>query len=81
MNVDELLANPATALNMDTDAVPMHAIIIVDYVDPATGARTLTALADDGLPSWALRGMLIEGYDVVFATSPYRIDTTDEDDE
>lgn len=79
MNVDDLLANPAAALGLASDTVPMHAIVIVDYVDPATGERSLTALGDDGLPSWGLRGMLIEAYDVVFATSPYTIDEEGDD--
>lgn len=78
MNVDDLLADPLTSLVPD-GVVPMHAIIIVDYVDPATGTRTLTALSDEGLPSWAMYGMLVDAYDLILAGVPYEVTTPDDD--
>ena len=78
MNVDDLLAE---GVRLPDDAIPLHAVLIVDYTDPGSGERTLTAVSDDALPSWALRGMLIEAYDVVFANHPYEIGSADDDEE
>ena len=84
MNVDELLADPCAAVGLPADGIPVHAIVILEYEDAGTGSRYLCANSDDALPSWSLRGMLIESYDVVHANQPTYmsggVDDSEEDD-
>jgi hypothetical protein len=61
MTVDEILADAATALDIPAGAVPLYAFVVVDYVDAATGARFLRAIASEGLPEWCAIGMVNTG--------------------
>lgn len=60
--MDELLANPAACLELGEGVVPLHAFVIVEYVEPASsdyaGRRRLVVMADEDMPPWLAFGML-----------------------
>lgn len=60
MTVDDLLA--ALSVELGVGAVPLHAIVIVEYLDPSsydgvTRPRLMT-LTDDDLSPWSRLGIL-----------------------
>ena len=62
MTVDEVLANPAAAVELPDGAVPVHVLVIVEYAEPGSdnepGIARLAVGVDDALPLHLALGML-----------------------
>jgi len=62
MTVDELLADPVAACDLPAGAVPLHAIVLIEYAEPGADdvpqRPRLAKYADDDLPAWTSVGML-----------------------
>ncbi len=60
MTVDELLANPAVAVGLPNGAVPVHALIVIEYANPGADKhpdlRRLTFRVDDAAGPWQTLG-------------------------
>ena len=85
MNVDELLANPAAAAELPDGAVPIHAIILIEYFEPgsddAPGSPRLTCASDEDLSTWTGVGMIQWALAVQNAQMADSVHHDDEDDD
>jgi len=56
---DEILADPIAALDLPDGAMPLSAIVLVEYARPGEdGRKRLALVSDDDLPPWVSIGML-----------------------
>ena len=62
MTVDEVLANPAAAVELPEGAVPTHVLVILEYLEPGSddvpGVARIVVGVDDALPLHLFLGML-----------------------
>jgi hypothetical protein len=62
VTVDEIIADPRSALELPDGSFPVSIIIAVEYMTPgsddAPQRRRLAVVADDDLPPWTAIGML-----------------------
>jgi hypothetical protein len=62
VTVDELLANPIKACDLPDSAIPLHAIVLIEYAEPGSDTvpqrPRLAKFADDEVSLWTSIGML-----------------------
>ncbi len=60
--VDQLLANPALACELPAGAIPLHAIALIEYINPSSTNHPerprLATHTDSDLSAWTSIGML-----------------------
>lgn len=81
-SVDEILASPLTAIELPPGAIPLHAVVIVEYAEPgsdnAPGRNRLGVISDDEMPPWSCIGMLRFAAELELDTVR-RVDDLDDD--
>jgi len=62
VNIDELLADPAAAAELPAGAIPLHAVVLIEYANPSSTTvpqrPRLAFTIDDDLTAWTSIGML-----------------------
>jgi hypothetical protein len=62
MTVDELLTNPVAACDLPDGAIPLHAIVLIEYAEPGSDTvpqrSRLAHYSDDEISLWTSIGML-----------------------
>jgi hypothetical protein len=62
MTVEELLADPIGACELPDGLVPLHAIVLIEYVEPGSDVSPqrsrIAKYSDDELSMWGSIGML-----------------------